>query len=199
MSISQRPAARYARTALLTAFTAGAGLAGLLGVGGVAQASTGHAARPDGYVVYTNCTGVTGSISYSPGLQKFKAKNVHATLTGTTSGCGNIFDGALSGTGTITATLTGKATSKAENFSGTFTINWPASSGYEPSDGTLSVSESNGEENIQGEVTSGFETDAVVSMQYVTNGNTGNGTKSKPITAQSYTNTQELALSENPG
>lgn len=36
-------------------------------------------------------------------------------------------------------------------------------------------------------------------MQYVTTGNTGRGTALHPVTAQTYTNTQQLSLSRNEG
>ena len=196
MSISQRPAARLARAALLTAVTAGAAGAGLLGIGGIAQAST-HA--PNGWVVTDTCTSVAGSVSYSPGLRNTVMRKTQAVLTGTTSGCSDIFSGAESGTGTLTAVLSGKADKAAENFSGTFTINWPASSGFNPSDGSLSVTESNGLENISGSVTSGAFTGAEVAMQYVITGHKGAGTKAHPITQQTYTNTQSLNLSRNEG
>jgi hypothetical protein len=201
MTISQRPAARYLRAALLTAVTAGAAGAGLLGVGGIAQAST-HAAshtRPDGWVVTDTCTGVSGSISYSPGMRNTVLKKEQAVLTGTTSGCSDIFTGAESGTGTLTAVLSGTADKAKENFSGTFTINWPASSGFNPSDGSLSVTESSGLENISGTITSGAFTGAEVAMQYVITGHTGAGTKGHLITAQTYTNTQSLNISRNEG
>jgi hypothetical protein len=204
MSITQRSATRYLRAALLTAVTAGAAGAGLLGVGGIAQASTvsTHAAshtRPDGWVVTDTCTGVAGSISYSPGLRNLVLKKEQAVLTGTTSGCSDIFTGAESGTGTFTAVLSGTADKAAENFSGTFTINWPASSGFNPSDGSLSVTESNGLENVSGSVTSGAFTGAEIAMQYVITGHKGAGTKLHPITQQTYTNTQSLNLSRNEG
>jgi hypothetical protein len=198
MSITKHLATRRVHTALVTTVAAGAGLASLLGMGGAASASTSHA-KINGWVVYTSCTGVSGKISYSPGLRKTTLRNVNAVLTGTTSGCSNIFDGALSGTGTITAVLSGKASKAAENFSGTFTINWPASSGFNPSNGTLSVTESNGLETISGSVTSGFETGAEVAMQYVVTGGKGSGTKAHPVVSQNYTNTQPLTLSVNTG
>jgi hypothetical protein len=203
MSISQRTT-RYARTALLTV---AAGGAGLLGVGGVAQASvaqasTVHAAShagPNGWVVTDSCTGVAGSVSYSPGLRNLKLKNQQAVLTGTTSGCSDIFNGAESGTGTITAVLSGKASKAAENFTGTFTINWPASSGFNPSNGSLTVTESNGVETVTGTVASGFDTGSALAWQYVITGHKGKGTALKPITSQTYTNTQPLTLSRNEG
>src|SRR5690242_3126312 len=120
MNISLRPAARRARTALVTTAVAGAGLAGVLGMGGVAAAAS-HA--PNGYVTIDSCTGVAGQITFSPGLVKVKKPLVHAVLTGTTSGCSDIFSGAIGGTGTITAVLSGHANLGAQNFGGTFTIN----------------------------------------------------------------------------
>jgi hypothetical protein len=191
-----RHSGRRVRAALVTAAAASAGLAGALGMGGVAHASVHHA---DGFVTETSCTSVFGKISYSPGLLKTKARSVTAVLTGTTAGCSNLFDGPLPGTGTMTAILKGTDTLGAENLSGTFTINWPAGSGYNPSDGTLSVTDTNGVEQVYGTVSSGFETGAEVAMQYVTTGNTGAGTAKHPVKAQTYTNTQSLTLSENTG
>jgi hypothetical protein len=195
MNISLRPTARRARAALVTTVAASAGVAGLLGMGGVAHAAT-HA--PNGYVVIDSCTGVSGSISYSPGMVKYK-KLIHAVMTGTTSGCADIFNGPESGTGTFTAVMSGKADVSAENFSGTFTINWPASSGFNPSNGNLTVTESGGLENVSGSVTSGFDTGTAFALQYVITGHTGAGTANKPMTAQTYTNTQALTLSRNEG
>ena len=196
MNISLRPAARRARAALVTTVAASAGVAGLLGMGGVAHAAT---QAPNGYVVIDSCTGVSGSITYSPGMVKFKKRSVHAVLTGTTSGCSDAFSGGLSGTGTFTAILSGRADLNAENFTGTFTINWPAGSGFNPSTGNLSVTESSGLETISGSVTAGFDTGTVLAMQYVTTGNKGAGTVLHPVTAQTYTNTQSLTLSRNEG
>lgn len=197
MNFSQR-SARYARAAVLAAAATGAGLAGLLGVGGIAQASTVHA-HPDSWVVTDSCTGVSGMVLYSPGLRNVKLKSEHATLTGTTSGCDDIFNGPESGTGTFSALLSGTASKASENFSGTFTINWPASSGFNPSNGNLSVTDSNGVETISGTVTSGAFVQGEVNMQYVITGHKGKGTALKPITSQSYVNSQPLDLSRNEG
>ena len=191
-----RPAARRARTALVTTVAAGAGLAGVLGMGGVVQAAT-HA--PNGYVTIDSCTGVAGKITFSPGMVKFKKPLIHAVLTGTTSGCANIFNGPESGTGTLTAVMSGHANLSAQNFSGTFTINWPASSGFNPSNGNLTVTEANGLENVSGTVTSGFDTGTAFALQYVVTGQTGRGTAAHPVTAETYTNTQPLTLSRNEG
>ncbi len=196
MNISLRPAARRARAALVTTAAASAGVAGLLGMGGVAHAAT---QAPNGYVVIDSCTGVSGSVTYSPGLVKIKKPLVHAVMTGTTSGCSDIFSGAMAGTGTFTAVMSGKANLSAENFSGTFTINWPAGTGFNPSNGSLTVTEANGLETVSGSVTSGFDTGTAFAMQYVITGSTGRGTALHPVTAQTYTNTQPLTLSRNEG
>jgi hypothetical protein len=196
MNISLRPTARRARAALVTTVAASAGVAGLLGMGGVAHAAT-HA--PRGFVVIDSCTGVSGKITYSPGMVKVKKPLIHAVLTGTTSGCDDIFNGPIAGTGTFTAVMSGRANLSAENFSGTFTINWPAGSGFNPSTGSLTVTEASGLENVSGSVSSGFDTGTAFAMQYVTTGNTGLGTAKKPVTAQTYTNTQSLTLSRNEG
>ena len=196
MNISLRPAARRARTALVTTVAAGAGLTGVLGMGGVAHAAS-HG--PNGFVVIDSCTGVSGKIIYTPGIVKVAKRNVQAVLTGTTSGCSDIFTGAVGGTGTLTAVMHGTVNLSAENFSGTFTINWPAGSGWNPSNGSLTVTEANGLENVSGSVTSGFDTGTAFAMQYVVTGQTGVGGPKHPVTAQTYTNTQSLTLSRNEG
>ena len=187
------------RAALVTTAAAGASIASLLGMGGIAHASTVASPHTAGFVTIDSCTGVAGQINYSPGLRKYATLNQQAVLTGTTSGCADAFSGPLSGTGTFTAVLSGKAKLGAENFTGSFTINWPAGSGFNPSTGSLSVTESNGLETISGTVTGGFDTGCALSMQYVTTGNTGKGTARSPITAQTYVNTQSLALARNEG
>jgi hypothetical protein len=189
---------RRVRAALVTTAIAGAGLSGVLGAG-IAHASTGHVGRPDGFVVNTSCTGVSGSISINPGLRAVKARNVQEVLTGTLGGCSNIFDGPILGTGTFTAITSGAATYPSQNLSGTFTINWPAASGFNPSNGTLSETESNGIESLSGTVTSGFETGAEFALQYAITGHTGKPKSTKGVTQEVYTNTQALTLAENTG
>jgi hypothetical protein len=186
---------RRVRAALVTTAVAGAGLSGVLGTG-IADASTGHG---DGYAVYTSCTGVSGTIHINPGLHASKARTVKEALSSTLSGCSNIFSGPMPGSGTFTAIMSGTATYKTQNLSGTFTINWPAASGYNPSNGTLSETESNGVETVSGTVTSGFETDAYFALQYAITGHTGKPTSTMGVTAETLVNTQALTLSENTG
>jgi hypothetical protein len=132
-------------------------------------------------------------------MVKVKKPLIHAVLTGTTSGCSDIFSGAVGGTGTFTAVMSGHANLSAENFSGTFTINWPAGIGWNPSNGSLTVTEANGLETVSGSVSSGFDTGTAFAMQYVITGQTGTGGPLHPVTAQTYTNTQSLTLSRNEG
>ena len=197
MNIVQHSTARRVRDALVTTAMAGASVAGLLGTGAAQASTAGH--RVAGIVVIDSCTGVSGKITYSPGLRKTKVKAEHAVLSGTTSGCTDATQGPMSGTGTFTAVLSGKASLAAENFKGTFTINWPVSSGFNPSTGTLSVTDSNGMENVSGTVTGGADTGTVLAMQYVITGDKGSGTKKHPVTAQAFVNSQSLTLSRNEG
>ena len=165
------------------------------GRAGVAHAAT-HA--PNGFVVIDSCTGVSGKIIYSrPGegleaahprrhdrhdqrlrrhLQRPGERHRHVHHDPVRQG-----------------------QPSAANFSGTFTINWPASSGFNPSNGNLTVTESNGLENVSGSVTSGFDTGTAFAMQYVITGSTGRGTALHPVTAQTYTSTQSPTLSRNEG
>jgi hypothetical protein len=197
MNTIQHSTARRVRAALVTTAIAGASVAGLLGTG-AAQAST-ASHRVAGIVIVDECTGVLGKITYSPGLRKTKVKAERAVLSGTISGCTDATQGPMSGTGTLTAILSGKASLAAENFSGTFTINWPVSSGFNPSTGTLTVRDSNGMENVSGSVTGGADTGTVLAMQYVISGDKGSGSKKRPVTLQTFDNSQSLTLSRNEG
>ena len=223
MSIIQHSTARRVRAALVTTAIVGASMAGLLGTGAAQASGQGSSDgvtgafgpsggsggslprastashRVAGFVTVDSCTGVSGTITYSPGLRSTKIKAEQAILSGTTSGCSDLFNGPMSGTGTFTAVLSGNASVAAENFTGTFTINWPAASGLNPSTGTLSVTEASRTENVSGTVTGGADTGTVLAMQYVTTGSTGNGTKKHPVTAQTFTNSQALTLSRNEG
>jgi hypothetical protein len=103
------------------------------------------------------------------------------------------------GAGSLTATLKGDASLAAENFSGTFTIDWPDSTGLNPSSGTLGVIESNGTEFVSGMVTAGAFTGSPFDFAYHTTANTGKGTNKHPVTAQAFANTQSLQLTQNDG
>src|SRR5215831_2106218 len=92
--------------------------------------------------------------------QRFTARRARAALVTTVAaGAGIAGMFGMSGIAqAITAVMSGTANVNAENFSGTFTINWPAGSGFNPSNGNLTVTEANGLENVSGTVTSGFDT-----------------------------------------
>jgi hypothetical protein len=182
-----------ARRTMVAAAVLGAAFAGALGGGTAAHAAT------DGIVVREQCTTVTGQISYKPGLLSTQTRSVAATLSATTSGCSDFFDGALAGTGSFTAALKGNARLAAENFSGTFMIDWPATAGLNPSSGTLTVIESAGIESVYGTITSGGLTGSPIHFAYRTATNTGTGTKKHPVTAQTFVNTQALQLTQNDG
>jgi hypothetical protein len=195
MSRSSR-SRRTATIALATAGVAGSLIAGVAAAGAAVAAP----AHPDGFSVVASCTSVSGSINYSPGLRKGLLRNTSAVLNATTAGCSNAFTGAESGTGTLTAILHGKASPASQNLAGTFTLNWPASSGFNPSNGNLSVrSMGNHQYAVSGTVTSGFDTGSVLSLGYLTTSQKGNGTKAHPIVRQNFVNTTPLALSRNLG
>jgi hypothetical protein len=97
----------------------------------------------------------------------------------------------------FSAMLNGNSSLAAENFSGTFTIDWPASAGLNPSNGTVTVTESGGTESVNGMVTSGAFTGSPISVTLKTTANTGTGTKRHPVTAQTFVNTTPLQLTQN--
>lgn len=109
-------------------------------------------------MVIDSCNSVAGQLTYSPGLLKKTARKQEALLSGTTSDCSDIFNGAESGTGSLTVSLTGEAKLKAQSYSGTFTIDWPPSSGFNASVGNLTITDSENVLTISGTVTSGFDT-----------------------------------------
>ncbi len=193
MSILRTRVVGSARRTLVAAAVAGTAFAGALGGGTAAHAAT------NGIVVREQCTGVTGQISYTPGLLSTKTRPVNAALSATTTGCSDLFAGALAGSGSFTAALTGNASLAAENFSGTFTVNWPATAGLNPSNGTLTVTESGGIESVYGTITSGAFTGEPIHFAYHTTTNKGTGTKKHPVTAQAFVNTQSLQLTQNDG
>lgn len=160
-----------------------------------AQASTVH---PDGFSVVQGCTGLTGTITYTPGLTGTLRKQ-SAVLTGTLTGCSG-FNGAQAGTGTVTAVLSGSSKVKAVSLTGTVTINWPAAAGLNPSNGTLSVNGVNGgADTVSGQITSGAYTSAQLSSGILAVAHTGAGTKAHPIKAQQFVNTLAFNASENFG
>src|SRR4051812_17597045 len=130
----------------------------------VAALTVGSGAANAAYSTVEGCTGVAGSITHTPGLLNTKARTDTAVLTGTLSGCSGI-NGAQAGTGTVTIIASGKATADAYTETGTVTVNWPASSGLNPSNGTVTL-RLNGAGvpiAVSGSFTSGAFTGAVLS------------------------------------
>lgn len=174
-----------------TAAAAGAAAAALA-FAGVTPASASYSA-------VESCTGLTGTISYSPGLTS-TAKTQQALLVGTLSGCSGT-NGAQAGTGTVTAVLSGKSKVGAVVETGPATINWPASSGLNPSNANLTIRESapGGTILVQGTVVSGAFTGSVLSSNLQPYASSGNGTKSHPLKSQSVVNTSPFAAKVNFG
>jgi hypothetical protein len=192
MSIIRMRDEGNARRILVTA-VAGTAMAGALAAGSAAHAAT------SSIIVREGCTGVSGQTSFQPGLLSARARTVVAVLSSTTSGCTDIINGPQAGTGSFTAQLAGTASLGAENFTGTFTINWPASAGLNPSNGTLTVTQSNGAELVAGTITNGAFTGSPMHLAFVITGNTGNGSRNRPVTAQTFVNSQPLQVTQNLG
>ena len=152
-----------------------------------------------GYSAVEYCTGLNGTITYSRGLTG-TAKTQQAVLTGTLTGCSG-YNGAQAGTGTITALLSGASKVGSVVETGNATINWPASSGLNPSNAklTLRQSTSDGPILVQGQVASGAFTNSVLSSSLQPVSHTGTGTKAHPLKAQSVVNTTPFAAKVNFG
>ncbi|MCW2803520.1 MAG: hypothetical protein JWN06_1737 [Propionibacteriaceae bacterium] len=152
-----------------------------------------------GYSAVESCTGLSGSITYSPGLTS-TVKTQQAIFTGTLSGCSG-YNGVQQGTGTVTAVLTGSSKVGAVVESGNATVSWPASSGLNPSNANLTIRESaaGGIILVQGSVTSGAFTGSVLSTSLQPYANTGSGTKSHPLRQQLVVNTLPFAARVNFG
>ena len=183
--------ATVARTA------AAAAALGALALAGAAPAQA--APQPAGFSKVESCTGLTGKITYGKGLTK-KAKTHHAVFTGTLSGCSG-YNGAQSGTGTVTANLIGKSSVTSIVETGTAVISWPASSGLNPSNVavTFRATGKNGPLNVSGHVTSGAFTSASVGTTLVPYAHKGSGSKAHPLKRQSLVNSAPLAVSVNFG
>lgn len=195
MSITNLISSRRARNALVTLAIAGVGVGALVGTAGAASAAP--STKPDGIVTVLSATSVVGKTTYTPGLLKATGRPTTAKLNATVSGVTSEFSGPLLGAGTLTASLQGTASTESENFSGTFVVNWPGGT-LNPSDGTVSVYDSNGTEYFEGTITSGAYTGAPIDFSYVTTTEKGNGT-TKPVVAQHFTNSSLLTVTENDG
>ena len=167
----------------------------LAGTAGLADA---HTVNPNGYVIVQSCTSLSGTVTLSPGLRA-KAHTETAVVSGTLDGC-SAYGSGQPGQGSFTAVVSGMASTTAGTLTGTFTANWPASSGLNPSNGTVTITTvAKGQYTVGGSVTSGAWTGTNLSTGYVVTGTTGTGTKHNPITAQTFVNTSALQLGRNGG
>jgi hypothetical protein len=180
-------------------FAAAVAAAGIATLASTGVASADAAVHPFGYSTVEGCTGLTGQIHYTPGLTG-TAKTTQAVFTGTLSGCSG-YNGAQAGTGSITAVLSGTSKASLVNETGSVTVNWPASSGFNPSNGTLTLKETtkNGPISVAGTITSGAFTSAVLSSGLLPYAHHGAGTKAHPLTSQTITNTAPFNAQENFG
>src|SRR3954454_10903746 len=168
-----------------------------LAAAAVVSASAGSAqAAPRGYVVVAQCSGFSGSITYTPALRK-RAKAVQEIITGTLSGC--TAEGmVLSGTGTFSATLSGTAGTQVNNEHGTFVINWP--SFFNPTTGNLStVGPSSSQYPAPGSHTAGAFTGGVLGAGWFVTGQTLTGRKHNQVAAETFVNTKPITISQNLG
>jgi len=177
-----------------TAIAAAAAGAAIIGTASAASAAP---VTTQGLVSVESCTGVAGSTTYQPGLTT-TTRNQTAQLSATLTGCSNAFNGASPGAGALTANLTGAASTTASTLKGTFVVNWPSASGFNPSTGTLGVSGPNaqGSYTVSGTITSGAFTGSTVGTSLLGTGvNTGaNGSNRHPIITQQFTNTAPLQV-----
>jgi len=183
---------RIARTAAAAAALTAVAVAGAP----AAQAAPVHAA---GFSTVQSCTSVSGKITYGKGLTK-TVKTHHSVLTGTVAGCTGL-NGAQSGTGTISGALVGKSSYKSVNETGTVTVNWPAGSGFNPSNAAVTLRETskNGVITIGGTITSGAFTGARFSTSLLPVSHKGSGSKAHPLKSQTLVNTEPLVVSRNLG
>jgi hypothetical protein len=176
------------RRLVSSVIVAAAAGAAILGTASAASAGT---------VSVETCTSVAGSTTYQPGLT-IATRTETAVLSATLNGCGNAYNGASPGAGALTANLTGPASTAAVSLKGAFVVNWPATSGFNPSTGTLGVTGPNaqGLYTVSGTITGGAFTGSTVSTSLLGTGvNTGaNGSVQHPVTTQQFTNTAPLQV-----
>jgi hypothetical protein len=180
------------RRAALAIATGAVAVAGL--------AATGAGPADASYSNVESCTGVSGLVTHSPGLLKTTARSQRSVFTGTLTGCSGV-NGAQSGSGTVTIIASGSSSNSSINETGTVTVNWPTSTGLNPSNGkvTLRRTDSTAPISVSGSVTSGAYTGSVLSTDLLVTSHNGYGTKAHPITRQRVVNTTPFAAKVNFG
>ena len=189
-------ATRLVRTGLV----ATAGAAAL--AGGLAAAPAQAATQaPAGFVTQMQCTGASGSISYSPGLFGAVVHKTSAVLSATLTGCSDEFGGVYTDNGQLSVNLSGKSSKASGTLTGSFVINWPASSHYNPSVGTATLNYANNTLSLSGttSTTTGAWEGSYVSDSMLVTSHKGSGTKANPIRRQTFVNTTPLTVQHNIG
>ena len=171
---------------------------GVIAASGSASAITQRDTTPRGWVNVETCTSFSGAVNVMPGLRK-KARVESAVVSGTLDGCS--FEGqSQPGQGSFTATVSGSASVTAGTLTGTFTANWPSSSGLNPSNGNVTITTTSaGHYTVSGSVTSGALVGTSLSSGYVVTGTQGSGSKKSPIVEQNFVNTASFILGRNGG
>ena len=161
-------------------------------------ASTNDAASPAGYSPVEICTSLAGQVTITPGLVK-KGKIESAVITGTLDGC-TLYGQSQPGQGTFTAHLSGTASTTAGSLAGTWVANWPASSGLNPSSGSMTLNTTSLDVySFGGSTTSGAFVGSLLQGAYLVTSTQGTGTKHNPITQQTFVNTAPLQILVNFG
>jgi hypothetical protein len=177
-------------TALALAAVASSAIAG-----GTAQAGV----TPYGYVTVLQCTSLSGTAQYTPGL-KYGAKAMHEIVTATIAGCSDS-NGPIAGTGTFSAVLSSAAASRTvNNESGSYVINWPAAAGLNPSLGNLTThGPANALYTIAGANNGGAYASGVMGTGWLVTGQTLGGKKHNAVVSESFVNTLPLTIQVNFG
>src|SRR4051812_38033293 len=168
-----------------------------LAAASIVSVSAGTAqAAPAGFVVVAQCSSLTGTVTYTPALHK-RTKLIHETITGTVSGCSG--EGmTLSGTGSFSASLSGNATTLANNESGTFVINWP--SFFNPTTGTIhTTGPTSSQYAVSGQSTGGAFTGGVLGGGWFVTGQKLTGKKDNQVASETFVNTKPITISRNLG
>lgn len=180
---------RLSRAAVVIAL-AGAALAG-----GVSVASAATPARPAGWVTVEACDTVNGTMTYNPGITSTPTTQA-AFLNTSIDNCSSSFTGPFVGSGTLTATLNGTASTLNLALTGTFQINWPTAANLYPSLGTMAVTgpDPQGVYTLSGTITSGAFTGSPVRTTALIAGG-----QVSPLTTQRVANVTDLTVSRNNG